>query len=245
MGTDKVPTYLLTHPSGPERMSNLDNMLSDYKPQPPKREATYFKDIFPFFKTVVMAKSLDFHEAERLFMLDLEKDEDDPLPLFGLGVLYKERAEYPTAIRYLKKAHEKKPRFIPIMTSLGEAYLMKGEIDKAVSTLKEAFELDQGDKSVLFLLGLSYEKLDQYSKAIQLFEKLAALPPVRDEIYYHLGLSYGRQNSLALAHYNFGIYFKESGETQKAKFHFRKAEDLCGDDTALREKINRAAKGIL
>ncbi len=245
LGSDKVPTYLLTHPTGPERMSNLEAMLSHYKPQASKEEIAYFKGMFPFFKTVVRAKSVDFHEAERLFILDLEKAEDDPLPLFGLGIAYKEKAEYSTAIHYLKKAHEEKPGFIPILTSLGETYLLKGEIDKAVSTLKEALEIDRGNKSVIFLLGLSLEKLDQYGKAIQLFEKLAALPPVKNEVYYHLGLSYGRQERLALAHYNFGIYFRELEQTQKAKFHFRKAEELSENNLELREKINKAAKGLL
>jgi len=122
---------------------------------------------------------------------------------------------------------------------------LKGEINKAVSTLKEALEIDRGNKSVIFLLGLSLEKLDQYEKAIPLFEKLAALPPVKNEVYYHLGLSYGRQERLALAHYNFGIYFRELAQIQKAKFHFRKAEELSDNNPELREKINKAAKGLL
>ena len=243
LGTEKIPTYLLTHPSGPERMSDLDTMLNSYKPPPPKKEAARFRKIFPFFKTVVRAKSLDFHEAKRLFTLDLKKDPNDPVPLFGLGIIYRERSEYPDAIHYLKKAHEKKPRFIPIITSLAEAYRMNGQAGLAVSTLEEALKLDQGNRSILYMLGLSYEKLDLYKKAIHLFEKLAALPPVRNEVYYHLGLSYGRQDSLALAHYNFGIFFRKSGQIRKAKFHFRKADELSGGDAALREKINKAAEG--
>ena len=69
--------------------------------------------------------------------------------------------------------------------------------------------------------------MEEHTKAIRIFERLLLLKPVKEEIYHSLGVSYGRENRLALAHYNFGIYFKILGERNKAKFHFQKAEDLC------------------
>ncbi len=44
-------------------------------------------------------------------------------------------------------------------------------------------------------------------EALRLFEKLSYLKPVRIDVYYHLGLCYGRENKLALAHYNFWALF--------------------------------------
>lgn len=239
LGTDKVPTYLLTHPCGPERMSNLDTMLSTYSPKCPKVEAARFSALFPLFKTVIRAKCLDSHDAERLFSLELKKTPGSDLPHLGLGIVYKERAEYTRAIYHLKKALETRPDFVPILTTIGKTYQMNGQDKEAVSVLEKALKLDKGSKSALFLLGVSYENLEQYEKAIHLFERLASLRPVKKEVYYHLGLSYGRHNRLALAHYNFGLYFKRLGQPQKARFHFRKADSLCQHNPDLRKKIRR------
>jgi predicted Zn-dependent protease len=242
LGSDKVPAYLLTHPTGPERMANLDSMMTTYAPDPPRNETTRFREFFPFFKTIVMAKSLDTRHAERHFNLDLEKNPDSALSHFGLGIVYAERSEYDLAIRHLNKAQEINPRFIPIITTTGEVYQMKGDYRKAISIFEKALKVDGEDKATLFLLGLSYEHLKEYGKATRLFEKLASFKPVKNEVYYHLGISYGRRDMLAKAHYYFGVYFKKLGQSAKAKFHFDKAKGLTGGDTALKEKIHEAEK---
>ena len=244
LGTDKIPAYLMTHPTGPERMSNLDTMLSRYSPARPKKEVTRFRELSPLFKAIVRAKCLDPHTAEKLFNLELEKTPGSFLPHFGLGIVYKERSEYTQAIHHLKKALEIEPDFIPILTNLGEVYQMKGKYREALRVLEEALKLDDGDRSALFLLGLSYENLEQHEKALRLFERLASFKPVKNEVYYHLGLSYGKQDRLVHAHYNFGLYFGKLGQIRIAKFHFRKAYDLSGDNPTLKKKIHEATQGL-
>lgn len=245
LGTDRVPAYLLTHPTGPERMASLDSMMTNYTPDPPKNETARFRDLFPFFKTIVRAKSLEPHDAERLFNLDLEKNPDSALPHLGLGIVYAEKSEYELALRHLEKAQKINPDFIPILTSIGEVYQMKGEYREAISIFEKALKLDSQDKSTLFLLGLSYEHLKEYGKAARIFEKLAAFKPVKNEVYYHLGISYGRRDMLARAHYYFGVYFKKLGQSEKSRFHFDKAKELAGNDNALKNKIHEAAQESL
>jgi len=243
LGTDKVPAYLLTHPKGPERMSNLESLLSGSSRISPKSRAAYFKRLFPFFKVILRAKSLEPHEAERFFLLEQSKDPSGAMPKFGLGLVYKEKSEYNKAIRFLTMAREAAPGEIPIMTSLGEAYLMNGQNSKAIEVLGAALELDTEDKASLFLLGLSHEKDKAHRQAIEVFERLVSLPPVKVQVYYHLGLAYGKKNRLELAHYNFGLYFKKLGENRKAEFHFRKAENLSGNNPSLRKKIRKEIEG--
>jgi tetratricopeptide (TPR) repeat protein len=225
-------------------MSNLEAMLSHYKPEVPKKEANRLKKRFPFFKTVLRANCQDSQEAERLFRLDLNKRPSSPLPHFGLGIVYKERSEYEQAIRHFRTALKEEPASIPILRNLGETYQMEGQYRKAISILEKALDLDEQDRSTLFLLALSYENIEEYQIAIQLFKKLSYLKPIKNEVYYHMGLSYGRQNKLTLAHYNFGLYFKNLGKNQKARFHFQKADSLSGNNTALRRKIHDAIKGL-
>ncbi len=243
-GTDKVPAYLLTHPTGPERMANLDAMLSGYKPGPLKDEVKQFRSLFPVFKAIVAARCLAPEDAERMFRRQLEKAPDSPLPHFGLGIVYIRDSEYGKAIQELEKSLKDKPDFIPILRTLGEAYQMKGQDKEALAVLQKALKLDEEDKATQYLLGISYENLGQYREAIRLFERLAALAPVKDDVYYHLGLSYGRENRLGRAHYYFGLYFKKLGELQKARFHFQKAMESSGNDAALRRKIQEEIKGL-
>ena len=241
-GTDKIPPYLLTHPTGTERMSNLDIMLSDYTPKSESREVAKYRASFPFFKTILRAKSVEAHDAERLFTMELEKDPDSPLAHFGLGMVLKERAEYDRAIGHLQKALKGQPETLPVLRNLGETYQLKGQDRKAIAIFEKSLEIDDKDRSAIFLLAFSYQNLEKYGKAIRLYERLALMKPVRVEVYYNLGVSYGRENRLALAHYNFGIYFKRLGRTEKARFHFEKASALSKNDPALKSRIRKAMK---
>lgn len=243
IGADKPPAYLLTHPTGPERMANLDTLLRGYVKGSLNAKAKRFGELFPYIKTILKAKSLDSHEAERQFTIEMKKDPGSSLPHLGLGIVYKERAEYGLAIYHLDKALEGEPASVPILTNLGEAYQGNGQDRKAILVLERALKLAEGDRMTLFLLGLSYENLEEYDKAIALFERLASFKPVKTQVYYRLGISYGKRNRLALAHYNFGVYFKAVGEQEKAQFHFRKAEDLSGTDHILKRKIKRITQG--
>ncbi len=241
-GTDKIPSYLLTHPTGPERMSNLDAMLRSYTPGPLKKEVARLRRLFPIFKTVVSARCLAPRDAERVFSRQLEKTPNSFLPHFGLGIVYMRESEYPKAIQELKKSLVIRPDFVPILRTLGEGYQMNGQDKEALTVLQKALKLDEEDKATQYLLGLSYENMGQYKKAIRLFERLASFRPVKDKVYYHLGISYGRQKRLAFAHYYFGLYFVRLGQVQKARFHFQKAKGLSGNNPALRRKIQKEIK---
>ena len=244
LGSGKVPAYLLTHPTGPERMANLEAMLSRYTPRALSKEAALFKGQFPAFKTVIGANTLDPRDAKMLFNRDLEENPDAPLPHFGLGMVYMEEGRYDEAIRELEKSLQEKPNFIPIMRTLGEAYQMNDQAQKALTVLKRVLELNHRDVAALYLLGITYESLGKNSKAIRLFEKLSYLKPVRIDVYYHLGLCYGREGRLGLAHYNFGRYFKRLGQIRKAQFHFQKAKGLVGNNPVLQKKILKEMEGL-
>lgn len=244
IGTDKIPAYLLTHPTGPERTSNLDIMLRDYSKGPDSREARKFRELFPFFKTIVRAKSVEPRDAERTFKRELEQNPDSVLAHFGLGLVWNERSEYDLAIKHFQKALARQPNSIPILRNLGKTYQMKGQDAKALEVLEKALEADQQDSSTLFLLAVSYQNLEKYEKAIGLYERLVLTNPDKGQVHYNLGVSYGRVGKLALAHYNFGIHFKRLGRREKAMFHFQKAFELSKNDPALRGRIQKAMEGL-
>jgi beta-barrel assembly-enhancing protease len=124
----------------------------------------------------------------------------------------------------------------PILTALAETYQMQGRYERAVQVLERVLGVDDRDKTALLLLALSYRQLEDYRKAIVFLERLASMKPVKDEVYYHLGMSYGREGRLAQAHYNFGVYFKKSGNVDKARFHFQKSGGIGGPGSVAEEQ---------
>jgi len=244
IGTGKTPAYLLTHPTGPERMSNLESLSGDDQSLNLSKEAVYFQALFPAFKTIVLATCKEPEDAAKQFQDTLNKKPEAWLPQLGLGIVFIRENKYPEAISALNKAREKQPEFPPILRTLGEAYLMNGQQKKAMHVLETALELDHGDKAALFLMGTLYEEEGKIEKALRIFKKLSYLKPVKNEVYYHLGVCYGRDKQLALAHYNFGIFFKNSGRFQKAMFHFNKAKELASGNAAFLEKIRKETDGV-
>ncbi|MCJ7596505.1 MAG: M48 family metalloprotease [Desulfobacterales bacterium] len=242
LGTDRVPSYLQTHPGGSERISHIEIMLGSYTPKIQSGETSPFRRLFPLFKTVLRAKCMDPYDAERLFKMDLEKN--PVLAHFGLGIVLKDRSEYAEAIEHFEKALERDPNSPPILRHLAETYQLRGKDKEAIGVLEKALKINDQDKATLFLLALSYQNLEEYSKAIPMYERLALMEPVKDEVFYNLGISYGRQERLALAHYHFGLYFKRTRELAKARFHFQKSESLAGNDEALKRRIYEAMKEV-
>ncbi len=244
IGSGQIPPYLLTHPTGPERISNLESLSSTDEPAMLSKEAIYFRALYPAFQTIVMAICKEPGDAMKKFEDALQKEPEAWLPQLGLGIVYMRENRYPDAIMALKKAREKQPEFLPILRTLGEAYLMDGQQKKAKRVLETALDLDHGDKASLFLMGSIYEEAGDIKKALRIFKKLSYLKPVRNDVYYHLGVCYGRDNQLALAHYNFGVFFKNSGKFQKAMFHLRKSKDLASNNAVLQEKIRKETESV-
>ncbi|MBW2609799.1 MAG: M48 family metalloprotease [Deltaproteobacteria bacterium] len=244
LNIDHIPPYLLTHPVGPERMSNIETMLSTYTVKQEREETARFKRLFPFFKTILQAKYLEPHDAERLFNRELEKNPDSTIAHFGLGMVWKERAEYPKAIDNFQKALKRLPESLPVLRHLGEAYQLKGEDREAIEVFERALKIDSRDKASLYLQAMSFQNIEKYSTAIRIYERLTSMEPVRHEVFYNLGLSYGREDRLGLAHYNSGIYFKRVKKREEARFHFQKANELSDNDPSLKRRIKKEMKDL-
>jgi predicted Zn-dependent protease len=224
-GINEVPPYLLTHPLGPERMSNIAALLGSYPPVSEHKKATEpLIRLFPLFKTILRGKYLYAREAEQLFRTELEKDPDSPSAHLGLGLVLKRLTEYDRAIDHFLQALDGLPDPLPVIRYLSETYQLKRQDREAIKVLEKALTLNHGtDKACLFLLADSYQNLEQYPRAAEIYERLAAMPPVKDEVFYSLGMTYGKEGKLGLAHYNFGIYHKRLNHIEESRFHFQKA----------------------
>lgn len=244
VGSGNVPTYLLSHPAGTERMANFESMLTNYTQPPKGKEAAMFTAYFPYFQTIMRARCHDPQQAEAVFLREMEEDPTSFLPHFGLALIYKQNDDFDKAESHFYRAIEKQKDFPPLLTSLGKLHQLQGEYEAAVPCYKKALKIEAKNRETLFHLGETYRHLDEYEKSAAIFERLINLKPVKTEVFQQLGIVYGRQDKLALAHYNFGIYFKRLRDAKKARFHFEKAQKLAGSDTVLREKIFKEKEGI-
>jgi predicted Zn-dependent protease len=244
LAVNQIPAYLLTHPGGPERTANYETMMiGDKSLIHESADTVKYRQFFPIFKAILRAKYSDPKDAERAFNRDLENDPKSIWAHFGLGIVLRETQQYAKATENFHEALKGRPHSIFIIRNLAETYQLMGRADEAIPLLSEALKWDPNDRTSLYLMAVSYENLEEYEKAIPIFEKLTSMKPVKNEVYYNIGICYGRLNKLALAHYNFGIFFKREGKPGKAQFHFQKAEEFSQNDPALRERIMKAKQG--
>jgi predicted Zn-dependent protease len=239
IGNDNIPPYLLTHPGGPERMSNIESLINSHPSNTKREETEYFRKLFPLFKTVVRANSLDPTEAERVFRLELEKDPESALAHFGFAIALREKADYAQAVTHFQEALKGFQDKTPVLRCLAETYQFMGKNNTAIELLEGVLKENPYDKASLFLVASSYQNMEEYAKAEKVYERLTVMEPVKDEVFYNLGIVYGRQDKLGLAHYNFGLYYNELKQPKEAEFHFKKAEEFSEKDPELTKKIRK------
>jgi len=239
-GRGEIPPYLLTHPGTAERMTSIEAMLQGYEKVSDTDKTKELRSNFPIFHAMVMALCHDKEDATKEFRKRLRADPESTIANYGLGLVLERQGLIDEALNHFKTALRKKPDSIPVMFAMGKAYQVSGQYEDSISILNKALDLSPKDKDIMYLLALSLQNLELYTQASSIYERLTFLPPVKDKVYYNLGLVYGRQGSLALAHYNLGIYFTKLKRRQKALFHFKRAKGLAGSKAALREKIDKA-----
>ncbi|MCF8063479.1 MAG: M48 family metalloprotease [Deltaproteobacteria bacterium] len=243
-GTDKVPAYLRTHPTGPERMANMDNLLSSGSQGAGTDAEERLRSEYPLFRTLLIARHGDPEVARRRFRNEIDEHPDAALAHFGLGLLDKEASEYDAAVGHLERSLELRPDLLPVRNHLGEAYQYTGRYKDAIPVLESVLDGDPDNRKALFLLATSYQNLEAYARAARIYERLLGMEPVREDVSYNLGLCYGRMDRLPLAHYHFGVFFKKTGKPAKARFHFEKAEELGRHDMELVHKIRKAREDL-
>ena len=244
MESNKIPPYMRTHPTSPERIANLESLLRSFKACP-SHNAETLRRKFPVFKTLVQAKTSDPDKMEQIFKRDLKEGRNVSLAHLGLGIVYKIKSEYSESAKHLKAALASMPSSVVIWRELGEVYQLTGHYQQAVPLFEGILAQRPDDRKATLLLAECYENLGQYDKAISLLKRLSFADKVAPEVYYHLGICHGRLKKLAFAHFYLGLYFKELGSLKKARFHFREARRLSEGNLSLQHKIERASKGIL
>ncbi|NLA74146.1 MAG: M48 family metalloprotease [Deltaproteobacteria bacterium] len=243
-GVNEAPAYLLTHPIGPERISNIESMLKTPYVIVSKKKNLEFRKLYPVFRTIIMARYEQREEMTNYFSSELAKNPDSPLANLGMGIILKEKGDYQDSITHLEKSAKGLEEPYPVMSYLSEAYQSNGDTERAVSILKEAINKNEDDKISLLTLTTIYENAGDFDKTIEIYERLKLLEPVEDYIFYSLGYSYGKMNKLGLAHFNFGLFHERLKNIREAHFHFAEAKREAVGDPVLMKKVEESFSRI-
>lgn len=150
-----------------------------------KVAATYYNRIFqkaPGYDLafdnykIMLASIKDAETQKKGYLTILSYRANDFDANCKLGSLYgKELGQVDSAIVYLNRAVQIKPKSKDANRDLGVAYGIQGRTDKAAYYFKKTVELDPNDPSNYINLGISYQKLGQIEKAREQFIKAEKL----------------------------------------------------------------------
>ena len=237
-GSDQIPTYLVTHPAVEDRISYLTTMLE-------KKEATVTPSqpvdpyLFERARTLLMGLYGEESLALSEFKTAVANDPSNSMNNYGYGLVLERSGNRKEAIRYLKKALEKRAFDPYILRDLGRIYFLDAQPKESVNTLKSAIQINPecGEEAYLYL-GRAYAEMESYKEAEKLLLSLTRKTPPYAMAFYYLAEVYGKQGYVGEPNYYLGLYNHEITNYPNAEFHLKKAIETLKDP----EKIEHAKK---
>lgn len=217
-----VPSYFLTHPQTSDRIRFLTLLLETRYNQ--EGETEIFGG-FDRHQTRLHLKRQSPRDNVRYFAERTRQNPNDGEAYYGLAVSESKMGRFDDAARSFTQALELKPKDIDIIRDFGISFFEKGDIPNAMEYLRQAWALGARDRDTLFYLGKSYEMEGNYRAALDMFRTINEINPDDNDIFYNLAMMYGKTGDLGESHYYFGKYFKKTGRTSSAQFHFKTALD--------------------
>lgn len=188
-------------------------------------------------------------QALRELLLSLEDNPDNAEALHLLGFIYMGRKDYPTAIKYFRKALALDPEFYICWNNLGTAYLASARWEDAVDLYQDLMGKPMYNTPELAYnnLGWAYYNLGMLEQAREQFEMAAFLKPEMCLAHNNLGLVRAKQGNYVGASRSFQSAIKgcpqyaepnfhlaqilQANHDQQARFYFERCYNLASDST--------------
>jgi len=226
------PAYLLTHPTSPERMETMQNLVRRH----PAQVKPYDNREFLRIRTRLIALYDPEDIAFQTFQRQNREKPEDPYPVYGLSLVEMRRGRFREALAHLDRLAQKWPDRSFLWRAQGACYLGLGEYAKAQDFLNRALAEKPDDQESLLALGQSYLRQGQLEPARHIFLRLLALNPQDGQAHYDLGVTLGKMGRTAEASLHLGLSFKERGNRRLALFHLERAvKELKGQPELLRQ----------
>ena len=179
-----------------------------------------------------------FNFAISLYEKMLKANPRDVALYLNMALIYKDRADYPKAVYFLKKALKYK-NFLYGRILLGRLYYLWGKSYKAIEVLRPL--LSAKNKEVYLLFALAQDDLGNTNKAAAYYQKVLSQDPANITALKQLGLFYFKREdykkaegyfsslvefepNIQEAYYYLGLCFLYRGDFSKAYLYLKKAE---------------------
>ncbi len=196
----------------------------------------------------------DYNQALKFFHWAKDKNPNDPLTHYDLGITYDELSMSAEALHHLHRALELSPDYSDAHNALGRHHARKGDLDKAQENFEKALAnpLYETSHLALFNLGLLHEKRGDPGMALQYYEEATRRFPRYGLAYYRMGkileahrmgdearLAYGKAieyaPNMAEAHLRYGVMSYLVGELENAFYSLDRVMRLA-PNTAMAEE---------
>jgi beta-barrel assembly-enhancing protease len=234
-----VPGYLRTHPTSPERMETLQNLVRRH----PTKNVSYDNSEFLRVRTKLIALYDSEDTAERKLMNQTRSKSEElrDLARYGMGLLETRRKHYERALKHLQLVGGKWKDSPAVIRARAICLLRLGQFDRAGSILARVLARNPKDVEALLTMGQIYLQNDKPQQAEEYFREVLKLTPDSEQAQYDLGVALGRIGRTAEASLYLGLAFKARRNQRAARYHLEKAaKELSGRP----ELANRARKAL-
>ena len=224
-GSKEIPSYLMTHPASEDRIAYIDSWM-DQRSKP-----MGVIDLYEFKRahTFLVANYQDVGLTLKSFQGRVERQPEDPLAHYGMGLIMARTGNRKEAVVHLKAALEKKAFDPYILAELGKIYVLDGNYLSGLNILESSLVIEPGDPERLFFLGKAQLGLDRLGEAVDTLGSLVSKNPDYESAYYSLGEAYSRLGKDSDSHYYLGIYYLKTGQPRNAYFHLSRALNGLND----------------
>ena len=233
-----VPGYLLTHPTSPERIETLRNLVRRH----PTKNAVYDNSEFLRIRTRLIAlyDSEDTAERKLLNQTKSKNISERDLARYGMGLLEMRRSHFERALKHLQLVGGKWKDSPAIIRAQAICQMRLGRFDQAESLLARVLARDPKDQEALLAMGQTYLQKEQPNQAQKYFRQALKLDPESEQAQYDLGVALGRMGRTAEASLYLGLAFKTRRNFRVARYHLERAAKDLTNRPELEAKARKA-----
>ncbi len=239
--SDTLPSYLLTHPTTPERMSYLESLIYNYKPK-----VTYRPDLLRL-RRIQMRIEVITHDPGSLvirYQEELQRSHNDPLLHYGLGLALAKLGRFKEAIDELQFVVRAYPQRKIFLVDLAYIYFEATDYQKVLKILQSFVKSCPSNTWAKYVLARTYQELGKYEEACLMFRNIQEKMRDNADFHYYFGQVYAALNKEGLAHYQFAEHFSLKGDIKTTIYHLRKAYEMLPKTDPLRARIERQLKSL-
>lgn len=235
-----IPSYLLTHPSSPERLEQVENLARRH----PVVTVKYDNSEFLRIKARLMALYDPVETANTIFQANLRQKPGDPNALYGLALLGMRVSRYEKSLEVfnmLPKSWLDRPS---LMRDMGICHMRLGQFTEAQSMLNLALAQNSADASARMALGQSYLMQERLGLARDVFRRVLREDPDNHQAMYDLGIALGKLGKTGEASLNLGLAFMARHNQRAAKYHLERAQRQLSSRPDLQARATRALEKL-